>query len=427
MRRRGVLLAFAAALSAAAPALALPSSSARAGCASVPLQFSAPVPLRDGLAGLARGFEPGIEIDSSGTIFVTAKKWAHVQGGGQQRSFLWRSEDGGRTFSSMTGLSGAPVSPTGEEGDLAIDGRDRLYFVDMNIVDSHLYRYGDHGRSLDLYRPAVMTAAVDDRPWIAAHGDGYVYYMSSRVLGTTGRLTVHRSTDAGESFDPIGFNFPGSSTGFIDADPNSAHVYAVVTGGASTSPGEHNLSVQAWRSADRGLTWSMVELASKVTAEPFTGVSVSPTDGSVYAYWNMGTKLMLSRSADRGQTWLTYDATPFEGTFSNQWAAAGPDGTVGMVFYGKARGESQPHLYGMAWRERGTCAGSTRCTGPASSVGRLEPGPALPQEHFFQVDVSKDGALNVAYADPNINLYFVRQSAGPNLRSRSWCGRHGRP
>src|SRR6266508_2533265 len=46
-------------------------------------------------------------------------------------------------------------------------------------ADNHFYRYTDHGATLESFRPGVVTPEVDDRPWLAAHHDGYVYYMST--------------------------------------------------------------------------------------------------------------------------------------------------------------------------------------------------------------------------------------------------------
>lgn len=134
---------------------------------------------------------------------------------------------------------------------------------------------------------------------------------------------------------------------------------------------------------------------------------------------------MLARSTDHERTWRSYDVTPFAGTFGNQWATAGPDGTVGMISYAQATDHAEPHLYALAWRERSSCPAAPRCAGPASAFGRIHPAPAVRQEHFFQLDVSDDGAINVAFADRTPHVYFVRQKAGPNMHSRGWCGRSG--
>lgn len=290
-------------------------------CGSEGLGFGAPVRL-----GTGRGYEPGIEVDSDGTIYVTAHKLALVREEGTRlSSYLWRSDDGGQTWGNLWGPAGSTQAFWSFEGDLAVDAADRLYFVDTWAADNHFFRYAADG-TLELARPAVATYEADDRPWLAAHQDGYVYYLSNTLYKHDGRLTIHRSTNGGLTFDPIGYTFPQSGWGFIDADPNSDYVYGVMNDlFYATGPLGEARSVWAHVSPDRGQTWSMVKIADYEFGwnqqdfhdDAFPTVAVSPVDGTVYALWtDDGKKLMLARSADHGQTWETFDVTPFGGWFS---------------------------------------------------------------------------------------------------------------
>lgn len=412
-------------------------------CDQTPLVFRAPVRVGGG-----QGYEPGIEIDSAGTVFVTAHKLSLLREEGRFSSLLFRSTDGGRTFESMSGLGGATNYGYSFEGDLAVDRQDRLYFVDTWAGDLHVSRYSNHGATLDFYRPALPSAEPDDRPWIAAHGDGVVYYLSNGVAGYPGRLVVHRSTDGGQTFDPVGYTLPRSGWGFIDADPNSDYVYAVANDlfyGETDlfSPAHAATGVWANISADRGLTWTRVKIGAYAMGyeahadhdDAYPVVAVSPADGSVYALWSDdGRALMLARSTDHGETWTVNDVTPFDGVYSFPWMTVGPTGDVGISFvaHPSAEENANHYVYAMVWRPESSCspAGdpSTDCAGPASSYARVSPrsvGGYSSQADFFQLEFSPDNSLDVVYTAPGNKIMHARQNSGPDLAAS--CGVSGTP
>jgi hypothetical protein len=399
-------------------------------CSTAPLAFGSPVVLG------GPGYEPGIEIDSAGTIFVTAHKQSPTNQGTRLASWLWRSIDGGSTWSDMNGLATATRQMFAFEGDFAVDGLDRLYFVDTTLGDNHFYRYSDHGATLDMVRPGVFSYELDDRPWLAAHHDGYVYYLSNTGAKHDGRLTIHRSTDGGATFDPIGFTFPNSGWGFIDADPNSDYVYGVFDNffygqGIGSLP----TRMTAWISPDRGQTWTSVDidgLDNDFTGDGFPNVAVSPVDGSVYALWSDGPNVLkLARSTDHGTTWSVYDITPFAGTFTFPWVTVAPNGSVGVIFHG-ATPTAAGRVYGMIWRESSDCLTDANdplsvCTGQAWRVARLQTGTAPRQVDFFQNEFTPTNALAVPYQANDNLIRFVKQTSGPNLAGEPFCGTTGSP
>jgi len=143
-----------------------------------------------------KGYEPAVVVDPYGNIFATAHKenWQLVLGPDpnsptftRSMSWAWYSDDGGRTFNDLPGLTALSLEQHefGDEGDMAVDDADHLYFVDTNVVDDTITRWNvtDHGRqfmTLDYTRPLIPTMqAVDDRPWVTAHGDGHVFYFGN--------------------------------------------------------------------------------------------------------------------------------------------------------------------------------------------------------------------------------------------------------
>lgn len=411
-------------------------------CRTAPVRFAPPTKL-------GRGFEPSIDVDSAGTVFVTGAA------GGRESSPLWRSGDAGRSFEAMLPLGPGQMLFPGLEGDIAIDGKDRLYFVDTWYEDNYIYRFSDRGTKLDFFRPAIPSyEMVDDRPWLAAHHDGHVYYLGNNARRTGGRLTVHRSTDGGLTFDPTGFTFPESGWGFIDADPGSDYVYVVVNNLFSVNPSAppqrspwNNLSV--WVSADRGATWTQRGVAHysrpwrNLGSLAWPSLAVSPRDGSVYALWVTDAQsLQLARSTDRGRTWRRYDVTPFPGVFMFPRLTVSRSGDVGIVFDGIAYGaRSQTwHLYAMLWRPDGGCIQQTRsgrsvrCHGPATAYGRIGPAfrQAYSQGDFLQAAFTRDNVLHVAFngvertVSPK-QVMHARQISGPNMSTAGFCGVTGRP
>lgn len=392
--------------------------------------------------GTGNGYEPGIEIDSKGNIWTTAHKLSLVREEGTRlSSFLHRSTNDGVTFSNVENLVPGQHPLYALEGDLAVDGEDRMYFVDTWAADNHFYRFGPDGQ-LESVRPLVPTAEIDDRPWLAAHHDGYVYYMSNTGLTPTGRLTIHRSTDRGESFD-AGFLMEGSGWGFIDADPNSSYVYAVANdafygGGEFLEPAK---SMHAWWSPDHGETWNKVKIADyqhgyNVTNDHhdgFPSVAVSPADGSVYALWtDNGRKLLLGRSTDRGASWDVHDVTPFQAYFSYAWVTVGAGGDVGISFEARLPNEGVQRIWAMQWRPEANCEDpetSERCTGPASVAARvnlLSVGASHTQQaDFFQTEIaSTNGRQHVVWTGSSYQLYHARTNEAPSMDGTSYCGHH---
>ncbi len=446
----------------------LPAASS---CGDPPLSFQEPVMITDS------GYETVIDIDQEGTIYVSADKGSSpFPQGTRLGSLLWRSEDGGQTFIPLAG--GANDSMYGFEGDIAIDGEGRMYFVDVYLADSSVYRYSDHGRTLDFFRPAVATLGQDDRPFLAAHHDGYVYLVvnggfdrgaeEARPTGLNlDRISVHRSTDGAQTFDPVGFGFPNSVWGNIAADANSDYVYVLVE---SARPDDRALtstlenydtyelaSVDAYVSPDRGQSWTRHTIAPYENKTAglapnalWPTIAVSPVDGSIYAMWKESpygahppSRLRVARSADHGQTWQVLDDVwPFEGAFLGAWMDVGPTGHIGFTFLGRPHDwetqgdepQSPIDYYAAILDPRAFDAADTfdptACDGLTwAKITRTPVHSFSAGVDFTQVRFSPDGRLNFVFADdtaappPNVpmfiptsfKVYFTRQIEGPNL------------
>jgi hypothetical protein len=259
-----------------------------------------------------------------------------------------------------------------------------------------------------------------------------VYFMGNVGVATPARdrLFVHRSTDGGQTFDPVGFSFPDSLWGYIDADPNSPYVYAFM----DEEPGDEMVT---WVSPDRGQTWSRhlvapVSPSGAASDVGFPAVAVSPVDGTVYTAWDDNEHVYLGESEDHGESWTVHDVTPFPGTYAHPWPTVGPTGDVGLVFDARPQGGGSNYVYGLIWRPESNCLRipadpASMCTGPSEIYSRLQPGSVPAQEDFIQTEILPDNTLAAPYESTEGHIRFTRQSSGPNLDGTPSCGIVGTP
>ncbi|MHB8572970.1 MAG: sialidase family protein [Candidatus Dormibacteria bacterium] len=359
---------------------ALAPQSAGAGA----VRFSDPVLLTQPNFG---AYEPGILVDLSGNIWVTARKTNYTlplspdPGStipARSESWIWWSQDGVH-FTDVPAIDavGSDRLTFGAEGDLTVDAKNRVYFVDTNQADAHLERWTVSGPGhavADISTPAIGSGeVVDDRPWVVAHGDGVVAYFANAgskllyPLGTSGtgcgpgRYAAHMSTDGGMTFDHLGCSLPDSGACRPAADPVAGSHYLYVfcsdDGGSddvTTSPSGTG-HLYAYISPDDGRTWNRVTVGTYNAGDPETtwpSLNVAP-DGTVYGMFNDGDStntnagnpvlasgsdtanhLRLYRSVDHGATWDTWEVTPWAtGRYHYTWSNVASDGTLGIAFY----------------------------------------------------------------------------------------------
>ena len=176
----------------------------------------------EGYEGYGIGYEPSLSIDSQGNMFITAHKdlrwggegspfapalggdldtWYACQDGEMTSwdywaSWFWISNDGGETWdhgsnfdptpgnlanSAIGSVTGSGSECLGDEGDIAVDANDVVYYLDTPLEDNWWHKFTDGGNTY--ISPCVcarmQTIAADDRPWIAAQGDGIIHYLGN--------------------------------------------------------------------------------------------------------------------------------------------------------------------------------------------------------------------------------------------------------
>ena len=253
-----------------------------------------------GYEGYGVGYEPSLSIDSQGNLFVTAHKdlrwggegtpFGPVLGGpvdswyacqdGQMTSWdywaswFWISNDDGETWShgdnfnptpgnlanSVVGtFTGAGSECLGDEGDIAVDENDMVYYLDTTLEDNWWHKFSDGGNVYESPSTCqrMNTMAADDRPWVAAQGDGIIHYLGNSGASPpectldVGRYWYYHSENGGNSFSQC-YSMPGGWSTissqkagpyvFVaqeDADSNSGTVQIRISDdyGRGTGPG----------------------------------------------------------------------------------------------------------------------------------------------------------------------------------------------
>ncbi|HSG39184.1 MAG TPA: hypothetical protein VLE27_06065 [Thermoanaerobaculia bacterium] len=210
---------------------------------------------------------------------------------------LWRTTDGGRTWSAEPGppLEG----PFGLIPDPDLEGT--LYALSRQ----GLARTQDGGESwTPLTRPTFECASGGLAVAPSSPPDARVLYAAgAKPLGSSCQFSlpqVFRSSDGGASWVDVsaGAELAGHFAGPVAVDPLDANVVYMATRGFSVA-GPFGL----WKSTDGGATWTRSLPARAVH------IVVPPIPGRVYAAVDTGSSSPASvfRSDDGGATWRLWN------------------------------------------------------------------------------------------------------------------------
>ncbi len=211
------------------------------------------------------GYEPSLSVDSEGNLFITAHKdlrwggeetpvglniflesdagywyactdqrsiWDHNSGPVQTSwdywaSWFWISSDNGTSWGPGDQFPPTPGNYVeanyvaggseclGDEGDISVDGLDRVYYLDTTLEDNWWHIFTDGGQTYEMgVCQRMNTMAGDDRPWVAAQGDGIIHYLGNSGIpppectGDPGRYWYYHSENQGNTFSQC-YSVPG--------------------------------------------------------------------------------------------------------------------------------------------------------------------------------------------------------------------------
>ncbi len=374
----------------------------------------------------AEGYEPSIASDSYGNLYYTAHK--NVDRGYQDRlntwgtqlaSWFFMSNDNGKNWFVPTDpypQGAAWKQCLGDEGDIAVDANDFVYYVDTTIRDINIHVWADEGQWQYTRYLQTSSREWDDRPWVAAQGNGVVHYLGNNAVtlpGHEGRYIYYRSTNGAWSFT-MEKDVPGNGWLHIDTERNGDHTY-IVKETTTGAPADIVMHI----SDDQGASWNWndpVYIGSRDGPGGPQGegsrwpVVAAGENGSVFVFWgdyddaaSNGSRLFLGRSLDYGQTWNVTDITPFTGLHDYFWLSAGPMGSIGISFYSTTDlpvdENSEWYIYG------GMTVNATEGDLDALEINvtMADPTPCYigtdyhALHDFHENTISPDGAFNIAY------------------------------
>ena len=416
------------------------------------------------------GYEPSLAMDSEGNMFITAHKdlrwggeatpfgpilggdlglWYACEEGRDTSwdywaSWFWISNDGGLTWSPGDNFDPTPGNHLtanylaggseclGDEGDIAVDGEDVIYYLDTTLEDNWWHKFIDGG---NIYEGGICdrmnTMAADNRPWVAAQGDGIVHYLGNsgasppECSGDSGRYWYYHSENGGASFSQC-YAMPGGwST--IASEQNGTYVYV-----AQESADSNSGTVQIRISDDYGRgtgpspsdgTWQTpIELGPRNGNCP-EGYPVVETNenGTVAVIWadcpDGGTgpwDMWIAVSYDRGLNWSSWEITPFErGISMYPFVSISDNDVMSIAFYGldfNQNASEDDYTAGKQWflyagalqspQENDSWVFSVADPTPLHTVTAYEEaeGDTHALHDFFETVISADGTrLGIAY------------------------------
>jgi hypothetical protein len=283
------------------------------------------------------GREPMIVEHRSGALFV-AGYGKTTRPTTIETPNLWKSTDGGKTFSRVDVGAAAQGALGNSDVDLAVAGDGTLYFVSMTFDNKALEGVNINiGASTDVGTTWTWTQLSntrwDDRPWVEVAPDG-----TAHVIWNDGEGVSHAvSRDRGKTWNERPRIHPQGGSSHLAVGPKG-EVAVRITPTSASGFKHHPEADFIVVSRDGGLTWIKNRAPGNRTwtfpwdekdplprwVEPIAWDARS----ALYSLWTDVNGVHLARSSDVGNTW-------------QQWLISDTKGTTAFFPYVIARGPGE--------------------------------------------------------------------------------------
>lgn len=275
--------------------------------------------------------EPGIAVAPNGTIYV------HGPRGIPLNSVMWRSTNGGASFTPTSGLTRLGLG--GGDMHIAVQPNGKLAFTDLWLGSSSVGSSTNQG---DTWIANQMQGTlVQDRQWVATTGNDIVYHVTHELAAG---LVVSKSVDGGVTYpiqtlaaSTLDQNFCICPSGYFIAESGAD------LGGLNDKIGvayTTQTGVGFARSINGGLTWARTAIDTTGGASTMDAFPVIANAGGnkLVAVWlettNSSSRVMFSSSANWGApgSWSPPTAIVSTGSSVFPWVDA-EGGKVSVSLY----------------------------------------------------------------------------------------------
>jgi hypothetical protein len=258
--------------------------------------------------------EPMIVEHPDGTLFVGGYGAAFMSGKKADEATLWKSRDGGTTWTRVNVGTPAQGAAGNSDVDLAVAPDGTLYFATL-VYDVK----ADAGQqiSLGVSKDAGATwkwtliskTKFDDRPWVKVAPDG-----TAHVIWNDGAGVCHSvSLDGGLTWTERDRIHPKGGSSHLAVGPKGEIAVRVVPISVAGSKYDEGVDLIAV-SVDRGLTWAKHPAPGYREWNPDVYFPVPrwveplawDAWGALYSFWTNLKGIWLARSADQGATWTIW-------------------------------------------------------------------------------------------------------------------------
>jgi hypothetical protein len=313
------------------------------------LTLAAPINHLDGPAYAA--CEPMIVEHPDGTLFVSGYGAAFMSGKDTDEATLWKSRDGGTTWSRVNVGTKADGAAGNSDVDLAVARDGTLYFATL-VFDEK----ASEGKqiSVGVSKDVGMTwkwtllskTRFDDRPWVKVAPDG-----TAHVIWNDGHGVCHAvSKDGGLNWTEQDRVHSQGGSSHLATGPNGEVAVRVVPMSASGSKYDEGVDLIAV-STDGGATWQKRPAPGYREWNPdFFPVPrwVEPLAwderGALYSFWTNLKGIWLARSLDQGATWTTWQLKENPGVAYYPYLVARRQGELAATWFSGWTGTWQAHV-----------------------------------------------------------------------------------
>jgi photosystem II stability/assembly factor-like uncharacterized protein len=295
--------------------------------------------------------EPMIVEHPDGTLFVGGYGAAFMSGKDMDEATLWKSRDGGTTWSRVNVGTKADGAAGNSDVDLAVAREGTLYFVTV-VYDEK----ADEGKQISVgvskdvgstWKWTLLSKTrFDDRPWVKVAPDG-----TAHVIWNDGHGVCHAvSQDGGLTWSEQARIHPQGGSSHLAVGPNGEVAVRVTPTSAAGMKYDEGVDLIAV-STDEGMTWRKVAAPGYREWNPddfpvprWVEPLAWDDGGALYSFWTNLKGIWLARSVDQGATWTTWRLRECPEVAYYPYLAARGRGELAATWFSGWTGTWQAHV-----------------------------------------------------------------------------------